>query len=209
MLSHASTHLEGSDPLAGLFPRLKKLQQPHHGWRVGTGHQGLHPPHQDLHQPEVVDAGCCGMQSLHQWTLWAWAVARASPGTGHGGGAHREPPVCNRAQPFAGSHCCALLLCILFLGNIACSAIGQCLIVPTHKQPTITEPRLLPGTLGNFPGCLCQAGHEEEAQLLKDSSEHSVGAWGPQYTILDPSPTQGGGARAWRPDFPGAAREAP
>ena len=54
---------------------------------------------------------------------------------------HTGPKVslCNRAQPFAGSHCCALLLCILFLGNRACSAIGQCLIVPTHKQPTITE----------------------------------------------------------------------
>ena len=35
-----------------------------------------------------------------------------------------------------------------------------------------------------------QAGLAEEAELLKDSSEHSVGAWGPQYTILDPSPTQ-------------------
>ena len=44
-----------------------------------------------------------------------------------------------------------------------------------------------------------QAGLEEEAQLLKDSSEHSVGAWGPQYTILDPSPTQGGGVRGPSP----------
>ena len=35
-----------------------------------------------------------------------------------------------------------------------------------------------------------QAGIAEEAELLKDSSEHSVGAWGPQYAILDPSPTQ-------------------
>ena len=35
-----------------------------------------------------------------------------------------------------------------------------------------------------------QAGLAEEAELLKDSSEHSVGAWGPQYAILDPSPTQ-------------------
>ena len=54
---------------------------------------------------------------------------------------HSGPKVslCNRAQPFAGSHCCALLLCILLLGNGAGSAIGQCLIVPTHKQPTITE----------------------------------------------------------------------
>jgi len=54
---------------------------------------------------------------------------------------HSGPKVslCNRAQPFAGSHCCALLLCILLLGNGACSAIGLCLIVPTHKQPTITE----------------------------------------------------------------------
>ena len=54
---------------------------------------------------------------------------------------HTGPKVslCNRAQPFAGSHCCALLLCILFLGNGACSAIGQCLIGPTHKQTTITE----------------------------------------------------------------------
>ena len=54
---------------------------------------------------------------------------------------HTGPKVslCNRAQPFAGSHCCALLLCILLLGNGACSAIGQCLIGPTHKQPTITE----------------------------------------------------------------------
>ena len=54
---------------------------------------------------------------------------------------HTGPKVslCNRAQPFAGSHCCALLLCILFLGNGACSAIGQCLIGPTHKQPTTTE----------------------------------------------------------------------
>ena len=35
-----------------------------------------------------------------------------------------------------------------------------------------------------------QAGLAEEAELLKDSSEHSVGVWGLQYTILDPSPTQ-------------------
>ena len=35
-----------------------------------------------------------------------------------------------------------------------------------------------------------QAGLAEEAEFLKDSSEHSVGAWGPQYAILDPSPTQ-------------------
>ena len=54
---------------------------------------------------------------------------------------HTGPKVslCNRAQPFAGSHCCALLLGILLLGNRACSGIGQCLIGPTHKQPTITE----------------------------------------------------------------------
>ena len=54
---------------------------------------------------------------------------------------HTGPKVsfCNRAQPFAGSHYCALLLCILFLGNRACSAIGQCLTGPTHKQPAITE----------------------------------------------------------------------
>ena len=54
---------------------------------------------------------------------------------------HTGPKVslCNRAQPFAGSHCCALLLGILLLGNRACSAIGQCLIGPTHKQPTISE----------------------------------------------------------------------
>ena len=54
---------------------------------------------------------------------------------------HTGPKVslCNRAQPFAGSLCCALLLCILFLGNRAWSAIGQCLIGPTHKQPTSTE----------------------------------------------------------------------
>ena len=54
---------------------------------------------------------------------------------------HTGPKVslCNRAQPFAGSHCCALLLCILLLGNRACSSIGQCLMDPTHKQPTITE----------------------------------------------------------------------
>ena len=35
-----------------------------------------------------------------------------------------------------------------------------------------------------------QAGLAEEAEFLKDSSEHSVGVWGLQYTILDPSPTQ-------------------
>lgn len=54
---------------------------------------------------------------------------------------HTGPKVslCNRAQPFAGSHCCALLLCILLLGNRSSSAIGPCLTGPTHKQPTITE----------------------------------------------------------------------
>ena len=54
---------------------------------------------------------------------------------------HTGPKVslCNRAQPFAGSHCCALLVCILLLCSWACSAIGQYLIGPTHKQPTITE----------------------------------------------------------------------
>ena len=44
-----------------------------------------------------------------------------------------------------------------------------------------------------------QEGLSEEAQLLKDSSEHSVGACGPQYTILDPSPTQGRGVRGPSP----------
>ena len=37
-----------------------------------------------------------------------------------------------------------------------------------------------------------QVGLAEEAQLLKDSSAHSVGAWGLQYTILDPSPASEG-----------------
>ena len=54
---------------------------------------------------------------------------------------HTGPKVslCKRAQPFAGSHCCALLLCILLLCSRACSVIGEYLIGPTHKQPTITE----------------------------------------------------------------------
>ena len=77
---------------------------------------------------------------------------------------HTGPKVslCNRAQPFAGSHCCALLLCILLLGNRSSSAIGPCLTGPTHKQPTITE---LP--IGTCP-----------AQLLVST------AMGPTYRLL-------------------------
>ena len=50
------------------------------------------------------------------------------------------------AQPLASTHHCALLLCILLLGNRSCSAIGQCCTGPTNKQPTINE---LP--MGNCP----------------------------------------------------------
>ena len=57
---------------------------------------------------------------------------------------HTGPKVslCNRAtwaEPCTGSHCCALLLGLLLLGNRTCSAIGQCRTGPTHKQPTISE----------------------------------------------------------------------
>ena len=44
-----------------------------------------------------------------------------------------------------------------------------------------------------------QAGLAEEAQLLKDSSDHSAGARAPQYTALDSSPAQGGGVRGPSP----------
>ena len=44
-----------------------------------------------------------------------------------------------------------------------------------------------------------QTGLAEEAQLLKGSSEHSVGAREPQYTILDRSPAQGWGVRGPSP----------
>ena len=39
------------------------------------------------------------------------------------------------AQPLAGSHCCASLLCTLLLGNRSCSVIAQC---PSRPCPQVT-----------------------------------------------------------------------
>ena len=62
-----------------------------------------------------------------------------------------------------------------------------------EAPPTLPQPRASHAAQGG------QAGLAEEAQLLKDSSDHSAGARGPQYTALDSSPAQREGVRGPSP----------
>ena len=107
---------------------------------------------------------------------------------------HAGPKVslCNReawAQPLAGTHHCALLLCILLLGNGSCSAIGQCLTGP-HPQATnyqwATYWYLSCSAIGQHHSGPCLLVTVNEGPLGKWFSQESVVRWWPDSCLWGP-----------------------
>ena len=96
---------------------------------------------------------------------------------------HAGPKVslCNReawAQPLAGTHHCALLLCILLLGNGSCSAIGQCLTGP-HPQATNYQ-----WATYWYLSCSAIGQHHSGPCLLVIVNEGPLGKWFSQESVV-------------------------